>query len=92
MDIADIKKVVDVWCVEFESMGSLDYINHVQIFENKGNIMATSILNFPLAQIVDGMLSFIQHRFSKPEISTVVFILKHSKAYITRTKAKETSV
>ena len=42
MDIADIKKVVDVWCKEFESMGSLDYINHVQIFENKGHTMGCS--------------------------------------------------
>jgi len=42
MDVADIKKVVDVWCWEFEAMGSLDYINHVQIFENKGDTMGCS--------------------------------------------------
>ena len=42
MEIEDIKKVVDVWCQEFESMGTLDYINHVQIFENKGDIMGCS--------------------------------------------------
>lgn len=42
MEISEIKKVVDLWCEEFKSMGSLDYINHVQIFENKGDIMGCS--------------------------------------------------
>ncbi len=42
MDVAEIKKVVDVWCQEYKSMGSLDYINYVQIFENKGDIMGCS--------------------------------------------------
>ena len=42
MDVNDIKKVVDVWCREYKDMGALDYINHVQIFENKGDIMGCS--------------------------------------------------
>ena len=42
MEVADINKVVDTWCSEFETIGSLDYINHVQIFENKGDIMGCS--------------------------------------------------
>ena len=42
MEIPEIKKVIDVWCQEFEAMGSMDYINHVQIFENKGDIMGCS--------------------------------------------------
>ncbi len=42
MDVQDIRKVVDIWCSEFEEIGSLDYINHVQIFENKGDIMGCS--------------------------------------------------
>jgi UDPglucose--hexose-1-phosphate uridylyltransferase len=42
MDVNDIKKVVDVWCREYKEMGALDYINHVQIFENKGDIMGCS--------------------------------------------------
>lgn len=42
MELDDIKKVVDLWCQEFKSMGALDYINHVQIFENKGDIMGCS--------------------------------------------------
>lgn len=42
MELGDIKKVVDIWCKEYQVMGSLDYINHVQIFENKGDIMGCS--------------------------------------------------
>jgi UDPglucose--hexose-1-phosphate uridylyltransferase len=37
-----IKKVVDVWQNEYAEIGGLDYINHVQIFENKGSIMGCS--------------------------------------------------
>lgn len=42
MEIDDIKKVVDVWQNQYEELGNLDYINHVQIFENKGQIMGCS--------------------------------------------------
>lgn len=42
MELQDIKKVVDLWCQEYKSIGALDYINHVQIFENKGDIMGCS--------------------------------------------------
>jgi len=42
MEVNDIKKVVDLWCDEYKSIGDLDFINHVQIFENKGDIMGCS--------------------------------------------------
>ena len=42
MEVDEIRKVVDLWCSEYESIGALDYINHVQIFENKGDIMGCS--------------------------------------------------
>ena len=42
MEVTDIKKVVDLWCTEYQSIGAMDYINHVQIFENKGDIMGCS--------------------------------------------------
>jgi UDPglucose--hexose-1-phosphate uridylyltransferase len=42
MEVPEIRKVVDVWCREFQEIGNLDYINHVQIFENKGDIMGCS--------------------------------------------------
>lgn len=42
MTVENIKKVVDLWCKEYEEIGALDYINHIQIFENKGDIMGCS--------------------------------------------------
>ena len=42
MDIEDIKKVVDVWCEEYKELGDIEFINHVQIFENKGAVMGCS--------------------------------------------------
>ena len=42
MNIKDIKNVVDVWQKEYTELGSKDFINYVQIFENKGEIMGCS--------------------------------------------------
>ncbi len=42
MEVADIRNVVDVWCDQFEELGSNPMINYVQIFENKGAIMGCS--------------------------------------------------
>jgi len=42
MKIEDIEKVITVWQEEYKTLGAIDYINHVQIFENKGNLMGCS--------------------------------------------------
>ena len=42
MDTGAIKKVIDVWQREYLEIGGLDYINYVQIFENKGSVMGCS--------------------------------------------------
>jgi UDPglucose--hexose-1-phosphate uridylyltransferase len=42
MDIASIRNVVDLWTEQYEELGALDDINHVQIFENKGEAMGCS--------------------------------------------------
>jgi UDPglucose--hexose-1-phosphate uridylyltransferase len=42
MEINAIKKVVDLWQKEYAELGDKDFINHVQIFENKGAIMGCS--------------------------------------------------
>lgn len=42
MDLEDIVKVVEVWQDEYKKLGNLDYINYIQIFENKGAIMGCS--------------------------------------------------
>ena len=42
MDIDDIEKIITLWQEEYRQLGSKDFINHVQIFENKGAIMGCS--------------------------------------------------
>ncbi|MGL4385563.1 MAG: UDP-glucose--hexose-1-phosphate uridylyltransferase [Flavobacterium sp.] len=42
MEEKDIEAVIKVWQQEYTTLGSKDYINHVQIFENKGSIMGCS--------------------------------------------------
>lgn len=42
MDVADLRKVVDVWAEQYCSIGSSPDINYVQIFENRGAMMGCS--------------------------------------------------
>lgn len=42
MDVADVKKVVDLWVDEYVSLGKQCDIGYVQIFENKGAVMGCS--------------------------------------------------
>lgn len=42
MSVTEIRKVVDVWIDEYKKLGMLPFINHIQIFENKGAIMGCS--------------------------------------------------
>lgn len=42
MDAKALRKVVDVWEEEYLALGSRDFINYVQIFENRGAAMGCS--------------------------------------------------
>jgi len=42
MEVPAIVKVVDLWQQEYKSLGAKDFINYVQIFENKGSAMGAS--------------------------------------------------
>jgi len=42
MTAGEIGGVVEVWAGEYRKLGDLPYINHVQIFENRGAIMGCS--------------------------------------------------
>ena len=37
-----VRKVIDVWVNEYEELGKIDFINYIQIFENKGSMMGCS--------------------------------------------------
>ena len=42
MPIESIEDIIYTWQKEYTSLGKVDYINHVQIFENKGSVMGCS--------------------------------------------------
>lgn len=42
MSVAEIHAVVDLWTSQYAELGAIEGINHVQIFENKGEIMGCS--------------------------------------------------
>jgi UDPglucose--hexose-1-phosphate uridylyltransferase len=42
MAVQEILSVVDVWVEQYAEMGSLPYVNYVQIFENRGEMMGCS--------------------------------------------------
>ena len=42
MPVADIAKVVDEWVAQYEELGAMPDISHVQIFENRGAMMGCS--------------------------------------------------
>ncbi len=42
MDAGDIRRVVDLWTEQYAELGAMEFINHVQIFENKGAVMGCS--------------------------------------------------
>ncbi|MFZ0814465.1 MAG: UDP-glucose--hexose-1-phosphate uridylyltransferase [Candidatus Sulfotelmatobacter sp.] len=42
MTVPEITSVVDMWAEQYAEIGALPYINYVQIFENRGEIMGCS--------------------------------------------------
>jgi UDPglucose--hexose-1-phosphate uridylyltransferase len=42
METTAIAEVVDLWCKEFDELKNYDFVNYIQIFENKGAIMGCS--------------------------------------------------
>ncbi len=42
MDTAAVKAVIEVWADQYEELSALDFIHHIQIFENRGAVMGCS--------------------------------------------------
>ena len=42
MSIPDVQRVVDLWTAQYQELGAREYINHVQIFENRCAMMGAS--------------------------------------------------
>lgn len=42
MSATEIRSVVDVWAAQYTELGAIPWVNHVQIFENRGAMMGAS--------------------------------------------------
>jgi UDPglucose--hexose-1-phosphate uridylyltransferase len=42
IELKDIEQVIHVWATQFQELGGMPQINHVQIFENRGAMMGAS--------------------------------------------------
>jgi len=42
MDVGEIARVVDLWTDQYRELAALDWVKHVQIFENRGLMMGAS--------------------------------------------------
>ena len=42
MDLEAVHGVVDAWAEQYQELGDLDWVGHVQIFENRGSMMGAS--------------------------------------------------
>ncbi len=42
MSLGEIREVIGVWTAESRSLGEIDWVQHVQIFENRGALMGAS--------------------------------------------------
>lgn len=42
MDVADLRHVVNTWVEQYEELGAIPWVKHVQIFENRGAMMGAS--------------------------------------------------
>jgi UDPglucose--hexose-1-phosphate uridylyltransferase len=42
MSRSELRLILDMWTTEFERLANLEWVNHVQIFENRGSLMGAS--------------------------------------------------
>jgi UDPglucose--hexose-1-phosphate uridylyltransferase len=42
MDVDHIAAVVELWCDQYRQLGAVDWINYIEIFENRGEMMGAS--------------------------------------------------
>ncbi len=79
MEISEIQNIIQIWKEQYIELGNLNYINYVQIFENKGSIMGCSNPH-PHGQIW-AQLS-IPTQIEKTQKNLKEYFLKHKKSLL----------
>lgn len=86
MSQQELRQVVDVWVQEYEELGAIPWINYVQIFENKGDIMGCSNPH-PHGQI--WAQQSIPEEVVKEQITQTAYFKKHKSTLLGDYLAKE---
>lgn len=86
MEVDALVKVVDVWKEQYTELGSKDFINHVQIFENKGSVMGCSNPH-PHGQI--WAQSSLPTLVEKTQANLLAYYQKHGKSLLADYLAEE---
>eukprot|EP00123_Amoebidium_parasiticum_P007721 comp18318_c0_seq1/m.19386 comp18318_c0_seq1/g.19386 ORF comp18318_c0_seq1/g.19386 comp18318_c0_seq1/m.19386 type:complete len:369 (-) comp18318_c0_seq1:20-1126(-) len=86
MNNGEIRAIVDTWADQYKTLGEKDYINYVQIFENKGAAMGCSNPH-PHGQIWSG--SFIPEEPSRSFQSQKEYFEKHGRLLLEDYAIKE---
>jgi UDPglucose--hexose-1-phosphate uridylyltransferase len=80
MELEDIIKVVELWSEEYTTLGEKKFINHVQIFENKGSMMGCSNPH-PHCQI--WAESNLPVEVAKEQIQLAAYFKEHGRTILT---------
>ncbi|NMH28628.1 UDP-glucose--hexose-1-phosphate uridylyltransferase [Flavobacterium silvaticum] len=86
MDATDLIPIVETWKKEYREIGALDYINYIQIFENKGSIMGCSNPH-PHGQI--WAQSSLPTQIQKTQDHLLDYYKTHGKSLLTDYVSKE---
>lgn len=81
-----VRKVVDVWQKEYQELGTNEFINYVQIFENKGAVMGCSNPH-PHGQIWSSRSIPVEPM--KEQMRQLVYYQKHGRTLLGDYLAKE---
>ncbi len=80
MEVSEIKKVVDLWAQEYKIIGENDFVDYVQIFENKGSVMGCSNPH-PHGQIWSS--SSVPNEPAKEQVKMLDYYNKNGKSLLT---------
>ncbi len=86
MQTESVRKVVDAWVDEYHTLGSKNFVNYIQIFENKGFVMGCSNPH-PHGQIWAS--SFIPDEPMKKQIAQKNYFEKHQQTLLSDYVQKE---
>jgi len=89
MDLADIRTVVDVWVEQYLELGANPWINSVQIFENRGDMMGASNPH-PHCQIWSD--ATLPNELAREQDSLLAYQAKHGRCLLCDYVSKEAAL